>query len=597
VDNESSNSWKKFRKLRPSSKKLRTKARSLENVSLKHAHKFIIARMDSIRSVKRHAIGWLAVVGLLIAVSAFQLLGYQRSYSSYAPIAGGTYAEGVIGPLETMNPIFARSPAEQSASRLIFSGLLSYDMVSELRGDLAKSWTVQDDGKKYIVVLKEGITWHDGTPVTADDVVYTVSMIKNPLVRSPLYNSWSQIKVAKVADDTVSFELMRPYAAFPHALTFGILPKHILGDSAPERLRENEFNRDPIGTGPFKFSRLQVIDPDQGRLIAYFDQNEQYVFGAPRLDRFQLNVFQDSAAVAKSFQMQEINAAVDVSSDQILEITTQRPAAIVYKTLLADGMFAFLNNDVPEFSDPQVRKAFVAGTDRTEIIDRLHGFASRLEGPLVANQLPSALDKRQATFDLAGANQALDKAGWVTQNNVRVKDGVQLEIDLVGVNSGDYPVIVDELKQQWERLGAKVTTRLVEPTDVQQTVLLPRSYDAFVYELELGIDPDVFAYWHVSQADPRGLNLSNYKSTIASEALASAQLRSERALRVPKYDLFVDTWLQDSPAVALYQPQLHYVTSSETEALQSANTLVNRADRYRSIEEWTINRDWKYTSP
>lgn len=598
MDDKSGVDWRRFRKLRPSSKALRSRARKLENASLKHAHTFIIARLDSIRSVKRHALGWLAVVGLLILVSAFQLIGYQRSYSVNVPVSGGTFAEGVVGPLETMNPIFARTPAEQSASRLLFSGLLSYDTTTHLRGELAKSWQVENEGRRYIVELKDGASWHDGKPVTADDIVYTVSMIKNPLVRSPLYSSWSQIKVTKVSGTTVAFDLVRAYAAFPHALTFGILPKHILGATPPERLREAEFNRNPIGSGPFKLTRLQIINPDTARVIAYLERNDNYIFGAPKLERFQLHVFKDSVAVADAFLLQEINAGVDLASQELKRVVEERPQAIVYHTLIADGMFAFLNNDVPEFSDASVRKAFVMATDRGAIVEKLHNYASRLEGPLVAQQLPSSINKTQPGHNQQQAGEMLEQAGWkLQQNGKRSKDGAPLAIDLVGVKSGDYPVIVNELKTQWETIGAEVTIRLVEPADVQQTVLLPRSYDVFVYELELGADPDVFAYWHVSQADPRGLNLSNYKSTIASEALASAQLRSEKEVRVPKYELFIDTWLKDSPAIALYQPQLHYVTTSDTLALRSANTLANRADRYRSVEHWAVERGWKYTSP
>lgn len=99
---------------------MRRNARKLEEVSVSHAKKFIVDRFDNIKSVRRHALGWLVVVGLLIAVSALQLMGYQKSYSFEAPVAGGVYAEGVVGPLETINPILARSQAELSASRLVF---------------------------------------------------------------------------------------------------------------------------------------------------------------------------------------------------------------------------------------------------------------------------------------------------------------------------------------------------------------------------------------------------------------------------------------------------------------------------------------------
>ncbi len=576
---------------------MRRRARDMENATLKHAHRFIVSRFDNIRFVKRHAIGWLLFVGLLITVSGFQLLGYQRSYSQFSPAEGGTYAEGVVGSLETMNPIFARTPAEQSASRLIFSGLLSYDSTTHLRGELATSWRVEDDGRKYIVDLRDDVYWHDGKKITADDVIYTIGIIKNPLVRSPLYGSWSQVRVTKVSQSSVAFELVRPYAAFPHALTFGILPRHILGSTAPERLRESDFNRQPIGSGAFKFNRFQVIDPDEGRLIVYLERNGGYLRGSPKLERYQLHIFKDSEALKLAFARQEVNSALDLTGAQLQDLTSERPDAVVYRTLISDGMFTFMRNDAPIFSDVAVRKAFVRGTDRAAIIKRLHGYATRLDSPLSLQQLPSSLQKRQASFNSGDAANMLTQAGWALQGDTRYKDGQPMTIELVGVDSGDYPVIIDELKQQWQRLGAKVNTRLVSPNDVQQTVLLPRSYDAFVYELELGVDPDVFAYWHLSQADPRGLNLSNYKSTVASEALSSAQVRLENAIRLPKYELFTDTWINDAPAIALYQPQLRYITTTDTNVLRSASTLANRSDRYRSVELWTVDKNWTYASP
>jgi len=210
-----------------------------------------------------------------------------------------------------------------------------------------------------------------------------------------------------------------------------------------------------VGSGPFIFSRLQVLDPDEGRSIVYMEKNPAYVKGAPKLDRFQLHIFKDSSAIHQAFIRQEINAGVDLTSAELKNISEERPTSIIYQTLISDGMYAFMRNDAPEFSDPVVRKAFVLGTDRMALIDRLHGYASRLDGPLTLHQLPSALQKRQASFDNAQAAALLEQAGWKLDGQKRVKDGVPLEIDLVSVQSGDYPVIVDELKQQWGRLEQK----------------------------------------------------------------------------------------------------------------------------------------------
>ena len=597
MDEEPTKGWRDFATLRPSKGRLKRQARKIETASVQHARKFIVERFDSIKSVRRQAFGWLLVVALLILASAFQLFGYQRSYSLIAPNTGGTYAEGVSGKLETMNPILVRTAAEQSASRLIFSGLLSYDTTGHLRGELADNWKIENAGRRYVVELRKGLTWHDGQPVTADDVVFTVNLIKNPLVRSPLYGSWSQIKVEKVSNTTVAFDLGRIYAAFPYALTFGIVPRHILGSLPPERVRESDFNRQPVGTGPFAFNHLQVINPDEGRMIVYLDANRQYAKGAPKLERMQLHVYKNSSQIQKSFLAQEINAATDLTSDQLHTIAATRSDAVVYRTTLLDGMFAFLRNDTALFGDKTVRKAFVLATDRAAIIKSLHGYANPLGGPLTIEQLPSTISKRQPVANRTAAAALLDQAGWVLRDGKRSKDGQQMKINLVSIPTGDYPKITAELKKQWEAVGATVNVRLVAAEDFQQTVLLPRDYDALVYELELGADPDVFAYWHTSQADPRGLNLSNYKSDVASDALSSAQLRLEPTLRQPKYQLFVDTWIEDAPAIALYQPQLHYVTSADASTIQVANAVVDRTDRYRLVEQWTEGKGWHYASP
>ncbi len=585
-------------RLKPRRGQLRRSARKIEAASISHAKRFIVDRFDNIKSVRRHALGWLVAVGLLISVTALQLVGYQTSYSLQASVPGGVYAEGVVGPLETVNPILARTQAELSASRLVFSSLLSYDTTGHLRSELAVSWRAENGGKRYVVDLHKNLKWHDGAPLTVEDVMFTVNLIKNPLVRSPLYGSWSQIKVVRLSETSLAFDLSRVYAGFPHALTFGILPRHILSSTAPESLRESDFNREPIGAGPFKFSHMQVVSPDEGRSILYLSAYDGYMRGRPKLDKFQLHVFKDTAQIKKSLLHQEINAGTDFTSREVMDIVKERPEYIAHRTTLQNGMYAFFNNDSPLLSDKALRKALLQGTDRQAIIKDLGSYASTLEGPLTTDQLPSMSIKRQIAFDAKKAAAALDQAGWKrSADNKRMKNGKPLSINLVSIQAGDYPVITKALKEQWESLGVSVVMTLRNPDAFQQTVMVPRSYDVLVYELELGADPDVYAYWHASQADPRGLNLSNYKSSLASDALASAQLRLESSARLPKYDIFVDAWLEDVPAIALYQPQLHLVTSPSAESIQVSSSVVNRTDRYRSVDLWTIETAQRYATP
>jgi len=136
---EKGKSWRQFQKLNFSSKKLSKRAKKAEGATLRHAHKFIIHRWENIRSVRRHVIGWLVLVGVLIAGVGIQLNWFQRSYSTDAPAVGGTYAEAALGPLDTLNPIYATTSAEFSASKLLFSSLYDYDSTGHLRGEIGRA--------------------------------------------------------------------------------------------------------------------------------------------------------------------------------------------------------------------------------------------------------------------------------------------------------------------------------------------------------------------------------------------------------------------------------------------------------------------------
>ncbi|MBC7746788.1 hypothetical protein H7Y40_02270 [Pedobacter sp.] len=594
-----SQNWRRFTRLRPDRKRIKRSAKKIEVATLKHAHTFIIRRWDNVKDVRQFALSWVVLIGLLIAVSGLQMLAYQRAFSQVVPVSGGTFAEGVAGPLETINPLFASTSAEKSASALVFSGLLSYDKQNSLRGEVASSWRIEKEGRRYVVDMKQNVTWHDGAPVTAEDVVFTVGLMKNKLTNadSSLYNSWSGIIVTKLSQYSVAFDLPAPNAPFPHALTFGLIPKHLLNDIRPESLREATFSRSPIGSGPFVFNRLQLIDPDQDRVVLYLNANLKYVRGAPKLDRFQLHVYKDAERIKTAFMTSEINAATGLSSSDLAHIKEANPNAILPNTSIYDGLYALLRTDSPILQDIKVREALRLGTNRNAIIAKLQGNGELLDGPLLPEHFASLKNKKQPAFDSKAAGEKLDQAGWALQNNKRIKDGQLLTLTVVASRTGDYPVILEEITAQWKALGITLDTQLVAPETIQQNVVIPRAYDVLINDLVLGVDPDVYAYWHSSQAGPRGLNLSNYKSQIADEALQSAHSRSETNLRQPKYETFVDTWLKDVPAIALYKPYLSYVTTATAVTMPINSIVADREGRYRNIEYWTIDKATNYKTP
>jgi len=238
-------------------------------------------------------------------------------------------------------------------------------------------------------------------------------------------------------------------------------------------------------------------------------------------------------------------------------------------------------------ADANVRKALLLATDRAAIVKSAHGEA--LEGPLAAGQLGATDTQKQAAFNLAQADTLLTQAGWVKDNNGnRIKNGETLRLSIVGLASGSYASIVQALQKNWSALGVEIDSRLVRQEEFQTAVVGPHAYDVLVYELALGRDSDLFPYWHSSQAAAPRLNLAEYKSVISDEALEAGRTRLNPVLREAKYRTFVDQWLKDTPAIALYRPHSYYVELAKTQAIVPG-PIGELGDRFANVQYWTAD--------
>ena len=202
--------WKRFQRLGFDSKKFSRRARRAETTTARHAHKFVLSKLDSLRSARQHITLWLLLIVVLIGAVALQMYWYQQAYRATAWKEGGTFAEAVLGPISTLNPLYATTPAEQSASKLLFSSLYRYDDTGNLADDAATSMTVSPDGKKYTVTIRDDVSWSDDVKLTADDVVFTVDLMKSPEVRSVMYNNWVDVSADAIDTRTVVFTLPAP---------------------------------------------------------------------------------------------------------------------------------------------------------------------------------------------------------------------------------------------------------------------------------------------------------------------------------------------------------------------------------------------------
>jgi len=579
-------------------RQIRRQRRRLEEVSRHTGELFekdFLGRLGRLKAVWRFTLVWVLLFVLLGGCLVTQLTALRSYYQVISPVPGGIYSEGMEGSFTTANPLYAVSDIDTSVAKLLFSSLLTYDSQNHLTGDLADRWTVNDAGTIYTVHLRPNLVWHDGRPLTADDVVFTYQTIQNPDAQSPLRSSWQNVSVTAINNRTVSFTLPNPLSSFPYSLTNGIVPKHILQAINVADLRSTSFNTaDPIGAGPFRWGSLGQSggDPatteEQISLVPF----AQYWAGAPKLSSFSIHAFASHEAMLKAYRDRAITALVGLDSAPA-DIAKDN-STYIYNLPLTAAVFTFFKTSNPILQDPKVRQALVWAADRGSAIQRLDYPAIPADEPLLRGQLGYDRAYIQTTNKPSQARALLDSDGWsVGVNGIRTKNGQPLTFALYETNDSEYARIATLLRNQWRDIGVDVKVVPQQPADFQGT-LSSHAYDAVLYGVSIGVDPDVFVYWDSSQADIRSanrLNFSEYKSTTADVALEAGRTRLDSQLRAVKYKTFLQAWQQDVPALALYQPRLLYISHVQVHGL-GENQINTDADRYNNVQDWMIHTGW-----
>ena len=566
---------------------------------MRHAHRFVTTRLDRLSGIKRHISGWIFLVTLLVGISAAQWWTFRGAYTEASYSSGGTYSEGVLGPLETLNPLFARSSAEKSAARLLFASLYQYDTSGHLKGDLAQSITIDDTETIYTVNLKKDIKWSDNTDLTAKDVVFTVNLLKNPEARTEI-TGWQFVKAELVDSHTVTFTLPSTYAPFMHSLTFPILPSHILEHTSASELREHTYSSSPlVSSGPFTLRLVQDSVGDGSKKTVHMVANPLYHGGEAKLERFQLYVYPTKDDIAKGLRTNEIIATPELVYNAQTEQLKHMYVSSSYS--INDGVYALFNSHSPALTSQAVRQALVRSVNTAELRNKLAQSTKPLDGPVLADHINGKLPTAPA-YDLKKAKELLDEDGWTATENIRSKDGQKLSLSIVALKGSEYEEVSNILAKIWkDELDIETEVRIVDPTDTAQnvlsSVLQPRNFDVLIYELVLGGDPDVYAYWHSSQATTRGLNFANYSNIIADDALESGRGRATAKQRSDRYQLFAQRWQADVPALALYQPKIDYIQLKSASTIEPDAALVYPTDRYANILYWAVQQQQVYKTP
>jgi peptide/nickel transport system substrate-binding protein len=540
-----------------------------------------------LRLIRRFIIGWGLVMIIALVSLVAQIRGLNdRSHITIAR-SGGILREAELGTVKNLNPILPENATSADINRLIFSGLTQHNDKRKIVADLASSWDISTDGKTYTFHLRHGVKWHDGVAFSATDIVFTLAAIQNPDSRSPLAASWQGVKAEAKGDDTVVFTLPNPLSSFLDSTSVGILPRHILESVDPNSLRENSFNQHPIGTGPFKIKTFATAANEIS-----LEANANYYAGKPKLDGYQFVLFSTKQEAIDAYASRSVDAIGNVTSE-VLNTAYSLKLLKTYDYNLPEEVTVFFKTDDGVLKDKALRQILSQSVDRKKIATAADkGLGLTLTQPLLPGEPGYTTVFALVPQTPTQTKAALDAAGWKQSGDTRSKDGHKLQLNLVTLQGGELERAAMELQKQWRDVGVTLTIKAVPRAELEQSYIRTRQYQLLLYGINLGGDPDVYAFWHSTQIKDPGLNLSDYSSPDADKALEAGRIKQDTLIRKGKYQSFLKAWNSDTPAIVLYEPIYRYGISSSAKGFDGGS-LVEPNDRFYNVQDWTILTEQK----
>ncbi len=524
----------------------------------------------------------LRMLLIILAVGAVLFVGGQaRTHLAVIPRAGGNWREGVVGIPRLINPILATRDVDRDIARLVYSGLLRTDGEGRLVPDIAEGLTVSSDGTVYTVKLRPSVAFHDGEPLTSEDIAFTYETIQNEAWRSPYLRSLKGVGIEIVDDTTIVFRLERAYAAFPNLLTIGILPKHLWEGVDSANAERAIWNIKPIGSGPFKFKSLTKTKEGDLRsigLVSYASDIHQ----SPYLKTMTFVMFPDFPSAVADLKEGRIDglfasAGASVASD----IHAKRFTTV--SLALPETMTLFFN-ERKTFLDKDTRTALSLALDH-KAVDRVIGD----QGVAVGDPIPQGMIGARVTstpyeFDPSKAQSIINK---------KLKARTLQEIELVTLRDSLLEGVSHAVVEGWRASGVPVKETPVNLKEFRERVR-NRDFGVLLWNMLTPYDSDPFPFWHSSQIDDPGLNLSGFRNRQSDVLLEDARTTGDPEKRAKDYDAFQTLVRQELPAIFLASPRASYIVSKKLGGFQEHRVELP-SDRFTRVRDWYLSRSpgWK----
>ena len=557
----------------------------------------ILGYLRRFSATEKVVFGIFAVAAAITAiVMALQANSY---FTSEVPAHGGSLHEGLVGLPHTINPVLAVTDVDRDISSLVYAGLTK-TQDGQILPDLADSWTVSPDGLAYTFKLKPGLKFQNGAPLTAGDVVFTITKIKDSALKSPRAADWAGVSVQASSSDEVTFTLKQQASSFLANTNIGIMPKSIWGNVPDEQFIFSEYNIKPVGAGPYK---VASIDSDQGGIPTnyHLDSWSGYANVVALISSITFTFFPDldHALTALSNGAVQSLSSIPPAAAEKLTSNKGEPYEII-SAPLSRIFGVFLNqNKNAVLADAYVRQALSLAADRNAIVDDvLDGYGVAINSPFPVGFDAGTSTRSSGAPDIAAAQALLAKSGWKMNPNGIVEKkpakkgqaSTTIAFTLYTADTADLHQAADDLAAQWKKVGVTVTVKTLPPADLYQNVIRARDYDALLFGQVVGKSTDLYAFWHSSQRNAPGLNVAMYTNSKADRLLEAARTATSTDARRADYTQLAQVIRDDAPAIFLYSPDLIYAVPKDLNGIELTNASVP-ADRFQNVTDWYMETE------
>lgn len=532
----------------------------------------------------------LSLAILLLMVVKIILL----PYGLFSFGESGIYTEGLVSRMgiQNVNPLFVDfNEADREVSSLVFSGLMKYSPDKKAVVNDIAQLKINEENNEYLFTVREGIKWHDGEPLTADDVFFTYHdiIMGQGFTNEILKTNFEGVKVEKVSANQVKFTLEKPNLFFVSNFTLGIVPKHLLSETKPEEILGSDFNKKPVGSGPY-----MVTDPaetfNDGRMQITLTRSPNYYSDPAEVEFLRLTVFPTMDELMAD--VNSVNAVVKVSGSSIQDFEDNKRFSLI-KYELPQYTAVFMNMESKFLKEKSVRLALQKAVDKSKMIgkslDKIVVDTPLME--LNQQQWEYQPSVEQAEGALKDAHYRYELADTEQKGPRTNDDSEPLKLNLIVrlYEEGTYQFedtkkVVSFLQKTWEEIGVAIEVEFLPSEDLNKRIT-SREYDLLLVGQNLGYNLDTYSYWHSTQAGPLGQNLSNYKSFQVDSLIEDIRSTFDPEKREKKLEELASRFKDDIPAIFLYRPVYYYAYDGKVQGVSMQN-VVFPSDRFDGIVKW-----------